>query len=111
MFGLFGSKSAKSLSPAEARELVHGGRAVLVDVREQNEWASGHIEGAIHAPLSHFADAAAGLPRDTKVILYCLSGVRSQRALQLCKRLGLPIDTHMAGGIAGWKALGWPVVR
>ncbi len=111
MFCMFGSKSVRSLRPEEVRELVQKGEATLVDVREPHEWASGHIPGALHAPLSQFAAVASTLPVHKPVILYCLSGARSQRALQLCKQLGLPFDTHMGGGIAAWRAGELPIEK
>jgi rhodanese-related sulfurtransferase len=106
MFGFFRPKGV-SLSPAEARHLAESGAALLVDVREEGEWRAGHIAGAVHVPLSTFEKAVAGLPTEKRIILYCQSGMRSGRALDACRKLGLPIDTHMAGGIAAWRSAGF----
>jgi len=112
MFGWLNRRPAGcDLTPAEAQALVAEGKAVLVDVREESEWRSGHVPGAIHLPLSQFSQGVDRLPRDRKVILYCLSGGRSGRALGECARAGLPIDSHVAGGISAWQRAGLPVVR
>lgn len=112
MFGWLNRRPAGcDLAPAEAQSLVSEGKAVLVDVREESEWRSGHVPGAIHLPLSRFAEGVGRLPRDKKVILYCLSGGRSGRALGECAKAGLPIESHLAGGISAWQRAGLPVVR
>jgi rhodanese-related sulfurtransferase len=110
MFG-FGGAKVKTLTPAEARDLAAAGAVRLVDVREPNEWADARIAGAVHAPLSRLADEAAALPSDKPVVFYCAGGVRSAKAVALCRDLGLPHDTHMGGGIAAWARDGLPVER
>lgn len=111
MFGLFKSMSAKEISPAEAFERAKKGELRLVDVREANEWMQAHVSGAMHAPLSMLAERLPRFPSDKPIVFYCLSGARSAQAVALCRKLGLPHDTHMAGGIKGWMAAGLPVTR
>lgn len=114
MFGLFASKDKiKTFTPAELRDFLreNEGACFLVDVREDNEWAGGHIPGAVHAPLSRFPEAAAKLPKDKSVIFYCQGGVRSKRALDMAKECGLNAEGHLGGGIAAWLNLGLPVTR
>lgn len=109
MFG-FGSRPAvKTVTPAEVRSLLASGAITLVDVREDGEWASGHIPGAIHKPLSRLRELAPSIPADKPVVFYCLSGGRSSQALTLCQSLGLGHDTHMAGGMSAWKMHALPV--
>jgi rhodanese-related sulfurtransferase len=110
MFG-FGGPKVKTLTPREAAARAAAGEVLLVDVREPNEWAAGHIAGAAHAPMSRLAEAAAKLPTDRPVVFYCATGMRSARAVTLCKRLGLAHDTHMGGGIAAWAREGLPIER
>jgi rhodanese-related sulfurtransferase len=113
MFGI-AKRAATSptthVSPREAQTLVERGEAILVDVREDAEWSAGHVPGAFHVPLSRFEAEIGRVPPTKRVILYCLSGGRSGRALSLCARMGLRIDTHVAGGIGAWRAAGLPVV-
>jgi rhodanese-related sulfurtransferase len=114
MFGWFGSKSKiKTYTPAELQERLrdHDGACVLVDVREDNEWAGGHIPGAVHAPLSRFAETAVRLPKDKPVIFYCQGGVRSKRALGMAGDHGLSAEGHLGGGISAWRSSGLPTTR
>ncbi|WP_407050281.1 rhodanese-like domain-containing protein [Methyloraptor flagellatus] len=111
MFGLFRSAGPVTLSPAEAHARAGRGEVLLVDVREANEWAQSRVPGAVHAPLSTLAATVASLPADKPIVFYCLSGGRSGRAVDLCRKLGLPHETHVGGGISAWKAEGLPVER
>lgn len=111
MFGLGRRSPIATLSPTDARAAADAGRILLVDVREAGEWARGHIPGAVHAPLSRLSAEAPSLPTDRPVVFYCLSGARSAQAVGLCQRLGLPHDTHMAGGIGLWRHHGFPIAR
>jgi rhodanese-related sulfurtransferase len=114
MFGWFGSGDKfKTLSPGEVRDMLRekDSAYVLVDVREDKEWANGRIPGAIHAPLSRFAQVAAKIPRDKQIIFYCASGMRSKSALKLAKSLGLNADSHLGGGISEWRRYDLPIHR
>ena len=73
--------------------------AILVDVREAEEFASGHIPGAINAPLSTIASAT--LPKDKALFLYCLRGMRSKRAAGILKNMGYTAKS--IGRISGYK--------
>lgn len=109
MFGFGKSKSIVDLTPAEAWDLASRGEILLVDVREANEWAAGHVPGAVHAALSGLAATAASLPTDKRVVFYCQMGGRSAKAVALAASMGLPIDSHVAGGMSAWRGAGLPV--
>ena len=114
MFGWFGSGDKfKTLTPGEVRDMLREKTSayVLVDVREDNEWANGRIPGAIHAPLSRFAEAAKRIPKDKQVIFYCASGMRSKSALRRAKEHGLLADAHLGGGISAWRSHDMPITR
>jgi rhodanese-related sulfurtransferase len=115
MFGwLFGAGGdVKTYNPGELRDLMREKNSpyVVVDVREDNEWAGGRIPGAIHAPLSRFDKAAARLPKDKQIIFYCASGMRSKSALRRAKQMGLNADGHLGGGIMHWSRFDYPIVR
>ena len=112
MFNLFRKgPTVNTMSPKDVHDLLSSSAIALVDVREPGEFLAERIPGAANIPLSQFAEAAKRLPKDKRVILHCLSGGRSKTALDLCGRMGLPVDTHMGGGINGWKAAGLPVER
>ena len=81
---------------------------VLVDVREANEFAAGHIPGSVLNPLSHF-DVSA-LPQGRRVVLSCRSGNRSKTAAAMAQAAGrTDVDTHFAPGFMGWANAGEPV--
>ncbi|MEZ5814619.1 MAG: HesA/MoeB/ThiF family protein [Alphaproteobacteria bacterium] len=78
---------------------------LLVDVRELDEWNSGHIEGAHHTPLSALMRGdIPDLPTDRQVILYCQKGMRSLQAAQILKTHGYLNISSMAGGYEAWCA-------
>ena len=73
--------------------------AVLLDVREADEFASGHIPGAVNIPLSTLE--SIGIPKDGALFVYCLRGTRSMRAVGILKRMGY--DAKSIGGIAYYQ--------
>lgn len=77
--------------------------AVIVDVRNKDEFAAGHIPGAVNVPLAdvQFSMGTLG-PVDTPLYVYCLSGARSRQARQNLKRMGYEKVVNM-GGIAAWN--------
>lgn len=111
MFGLFKPLKAKEISAKEAHDRASRGEIRLVDVREATEWVQAHAKGALHAPLSALAERLPRLPTDKSIVFYCLSGARSAKAVAISRKLGLPHDTHVAGGIKAWIAAGLPVTR
>lgn len=77
-------------------------RAVLVDVREPGEYASGHVPEAVNVPLSCIAEIARMAPDvSTPLYLYCASGARSRRAAKALVRAGYQ-DVHNIGGIRAY---------
>ena len=96
----------RDFSPAELNDALARGEAVLVDVREPQEFAAAHIVGAVLQPLSSFDPAA--LPRGA-IILQCGVGKRSRMAAELCARAGVAVAGHLAGGLSAWAAAGLPL--
>jgi molybdopterin/thiamine biosynthesis adenylyltransferase/rhodanese-related sulfurtransferase len=101
----------EEVDPSEVHELMDEGVAI-VDVRESDELASGHIPGARHVPRSYLETRieAAVPDRSTPVILYCASGNRSAYAARtLEQELGYEHVRSMTGGITLWKDRGYEV--
>ena len=73
--------------------------AVLVDVREVDEFKTGYIPGAVNAPLSMIT--SSNLPKDKPLFLYCLRGTRSKQAAGILKRMGYTVKS--IGGISGYR--------
>jgi molybdopterin/thiamine biosynthesis adenylyltransferase/rhodanese-related sulfurtransferase len=91
----------------------NGHRAVLLDVRESEEWDAGHIPGAVHVARGYLesrVEGAIGADRDQRVIVYCASGQRSALAANTLKDLlGYENVASMTGGITLWKDRGYDV--
>lgn len=81
-------------------------RPTLIDVREQQEWAAGHIEGARHIPLGELVERAAEVPRGQPVVLMCRAGVRSARGIAALEALGFDNLINLVDGFDGWQRCG-----
>ncbi len=88
------------VDPGRAAALLAEG-AQLVDVREDYEWRSGHIAGAVHVPMGELPSARERIDRDRPVIFQCRSGSRSGMAAQAFREAGYEAF-NLAGGIIAW---------
>ena len=84
--------------------------AFVLDVREPDEWAAGHIPGAILIPLGQLEDRFGEVPRDRTIVTVCRSGNRSAEGRDILRQAGLTAVTSMDGGMNDWTAAGLPVV-
>jgi len=91
----------------EAARLVDAGNALLLDVREDDEWASGRAPRASHTVLGRLDPAT--VPRDRPVIAVCRSGARSAQATHALLAAGVEAR-NLTGGMRAWAAAGLPVV-
>lgn len=99
------------IEPVEVAAFLAEGSIFLIDVREANEYAAGHIAGAFLCPLSRFDPHTLPDSGGRRVVFHCGIGGRSARAVAACQAAGLAIDSHMKGGIKAWIAAGLPVER
>jgi molybdopterin/thiamine biosynthesis adenylyltransferase/rhodanese-related sulfurtransferase len=102
----------EEVDPSEVKELIDEG-VVIIDVRETDEFAGGHLPGAKHVPRSYLETRIEGVvpDRSTQVILYCQSGNRSAYGTRtLVEDLGYEHVRSMTGGITLWKDRGYEVV-
>lgn len=105
------------MTPAEAHKLCQDGKAILVDVREEEELrATGLAEGALWMPSSkmdedepEWVSFKAALPKDKTIFLYCLMGGRSGRVAEFLKMDGY--DAVNIGGFSDWKSAQLPVKK
>ncbi len=95
---------------AQADAIMGGGR-LIVDLREPNEWAAGHLPGAVHHPLGQVRAALAALPRDTPIAVHCQAGTRSAIGASVLEAAGFTDVVDLGGGFAAWAAAGRPVER
>ncbi len=101
----------QEVDPSEVAELMHEGVAIL-DVRETEEYAAGHLPGAKHVPRSYLETRIEGVVPDraSQVILYCASGNRSAYGARTLEHdLGYEHVRSMTGGITLWKDRGYDV--
>ncbi|MBB3862367.1 rhodanese-related sulfurtransferase [Novosphingobium hassiacum] len=110
---IFGSGKAKhpEVTAKQLDQMLRSGVAAVIDVREQDEFSSGHIPGAINMPLSTFQPSRLPVTAGKKLVLACLGGKRSAMALDKCGVAQAAVDTHLAGGFDAWQSAGLPVER
>jgi rhodanese-related sulfurtransferase len=82
---------------------------VLLDVREDDEWRTGHAPGARHIPMGDVPARMAEIPADAELFVVCHAGGRSQRVAQYLARNGYR-PVNISGGMLAWAGAGRPVV-
>jgi len=99
--------------PEVKRRADAGEQFVLVDVREDNEWANGHIPGAIHLGKGIIERDIEQVVPDTsaKLILYCGGGFRSALVADNLQKMGYSNVESMDGGWRGWTSAGLPIAK
>jgi len=101
----------REVSVDETRRKLETGKARVIDVREESEWAAGHARGAHHLGKGVIErDIEARVPdKNTEVILYCGGGFRSTLAADNLQKMGYTNVASMAGGWRAWQGAGAPV--
>jgi molybdopterin/thiamine biosynthesis adenylyltransferase/rhodanese-related sulfurtransferase len=99
------------ISEIDARDLQERNGAVLVDVRERDEWEEGHIPGAVHIPRGFLESRIENAvpDRSSRVVLYCASGARSAFGAKALTDLGYDDVSSLSGGFTDWKRNGYEV--
>jgi rhodanese-related sulfurtransferase len=99
--------------PEVKRRMDAGEKFLLVDTREDNEWANGHITGAIHLGKGIIErDIEQAVPdTSTKLILYCGGGFRSALVADNLQKMGYHNVESMDGGWKGWVSAGLPTAK
>ena len=99
------------VSTTQATHLINREDALIVDVREPNEFAAGHVLGAKNLPLARLDASGAELAKkkERPVIVYCDGSERSAKALASLKKQGFTRVANLSGGIAAWQQAGLPV--
>ena len=95
-----------ALSQVPAAQVPDG--AFLLDVREHDEWAAGHVPGALHIPLGQLSARAGEVARDRAVYVICRTGDRSGYAARALAGAGWQAH-NVADGMQGWQAAGRPM--
>ena len=95
-------------------KLEAGEQIFVLDVRQPNEFAGGHIEGALNVPVRNVATALDKLPADkaAPIVVVCASAVRSGYVAMALNFKGYSNVKHLAAGyVAGWEKAGYPVTK
>ena len=102
-----------SLTAQGAVQLINRERAVVVDVREPEEFAAGHVTGAKNVPLNQLEQKLAATVKNKSLplLLVCATGARAQRAVATAKKLGYEQAQAVAGGLKSWKDANLPVEK
>jgi rhodanese-related sulfurtransferase len=101
---LMGAGSGAVITGAQAKELVQKKQALLLDVRTPEEFAGGHVEGALNIPVQVLDAKLASLPakKDQDVVIYCHSGRRSAMAKDMLEKAGYT-KVHDLGAMTNWN--------
>jgi len=98
------------ISVEEAKDMIDGGNASVIDVRQLDEWSSGHVQGAIHIPVDDILSRVNELPESGDLLFICAAGVRSGLACEFAAAMGVSNDRlyNIEQGTPVWIEKGLP---
>ena len=103
----------QTANPTQATQLINHSDAVVVDVREENEYLKGHIVNSIHVPMSYLNERLKELEKykDKPIIVGCRSGQRSAQACATLKKHGFESVYNLTGGVMAWQSDNLPLTK
>ena len=102
---MFGRNAIPEVSAAEVAS-----DAILIDVREPEEWAAGHVDGSTHLPMMEIPGRIGEIPHDGDVVIVCRSGHRSANVVLYLMNQGWDNLRNLEGGLHEWAAAGRALV-
>ena len=113
LWPMFARPSGSSVNPGEATLLINREDAIVVDVREADEFAAGHLPDARNIPGSKLAERISEIEKykDKPVIVCCATGMRSNKACAELKKNGFSRINNLAGGVDAWVGAGYPIKK
>lgn len=113
LWPMFMRGGGNQVSPAEATLLINRENAIVIDVREADEFAGGHLPESRHLPLSALAERIGELDKykDKAVIVCCATGMRSGKACKEFAKQGFSNLNSLAGGVDAWVGAGYPIKK
>jgi len=113
--GLLAASMAMAAPPPVTPQQVHELQVkkdpslLVIDVRSAEEYAAGHVPGAVNIPYDQVASRLSEIPKDKEVVLYCRSGRRSGLAAETLEANGYKDLQLLQGDMPGWEKAGLPV--
>ncbi|MEQ8319819.1 MAG: rhodanese-like domain-containing protein [Rhodospirillales bacterium] len=98
------------LSPPELKTLMDTQKAILFDIRGEDEFAREHIPGAVLLPGDQIDSSLRGAIGDREAVFYCTSGMRTRAAAPVIEEAGIKKSSVLSGGLNAWRDNGLPVV-
>ena len=113
LWQLSGRAGKNEVSPAEATLLINREDAQILDVREIDEFATGHLPNAKNIPMSKLAERVSDLEKfkEKPIILCCASGMRSAKGCGELEKLGFTRVHNLGGGVDAWVGAGYPIKK
>jgi rhodanese-related sulfurtransferase len=112
-----GFTNVVEVTPSEASELISqhldDSDFIIIDIRTPGEFSSGHLSEAVNIDYyaSDFREQLGGLNKNSTYLLYCRTGNRSSKALDIMKELNFRKVFHLTSGIVGWQSAGYSVLQ
>lgn len=95
-------KGVRQISTLELKNELNEKERQFIDVRTTGEFKANHIKGFKNIPLHQLTQKSSELSKDTEIIVICQSGMRSQKASKILKKLGFENVTNVKGGMSAW---------
>ena len=110
------ASAAAAVAPMSQEALLehqsrHPDHLFVLDVRTPQEYAEGHVPGAVNVPHDQLASRLAEVPKDKDVVIYCKSGRRSALAADVLAANGYSRLSHLEGDMNAWVAKGRPIAK
>jgi rhodanese-related sulfurtransferase len=97
------TKGVKQISTNELKTEMNDKNKQFIDVRTPGEFKGNHIRGFKNMPLHLLAQKSNELSKDKEVVVICQSGMRSQKATKVLKKIGFTKITNVKGGVSAWR--------
>lgn len=103
----------KPIQPGEVTHLINRDNALVLDIRSEDDYKTGHIINAMNIPSANLQDSVSKLDKhkDDPIILYCQNGVESSRTLRVLKQSGFSQLYFMKGGLTAWQNANFPITK
>jgi len=115
LFNIFGPRlrGYQVVNPTSATQLINHSDALIVDVRQDNEFQKGHIINSKHIPLAFLNERLSDLNtyKNKPVIAVCRSGHRSAQACSSLKKAGFESVYNLGGGVLAWEGANLPLTK